>query len=244
MGKKKTKENKTKKVGQYKRWNTNDYIHGIDLYKNVKLGDEALGLWWCGISNADKWNLITDKKEAKKVKDNYYGSHVMGKEGAIEERPNITFNELPLSLIGAPKSLVVCLPPDLDRIAHFNMFYHTICGCRKSAQGDKLRIGDVVFLNGQDIKLVNEWIYYIGAYKVVKGEWRNKVGHVKALVNQVHLLVNRVAQVTSLSAIGGNSSERSKWIKAIDGKADITFIDRGPIHQQVPINRKKKPKLT
>ena len=97
-------------------------------------------------------------------------------------------------------------------------------------------------MNGQDIKLVNQWIYYIGAYKVVKGEWRNKVGHVKALVNQVHLLVNRVAQVTSLSAVGGNSSQGSIWIKTVNGKADITFIDRRPIHQQVPMNGKKKPK--
>ena len=74
-------------------------------------------------------------------------------------------------------------------------------------------------------------------------QWRNKVGHEKVLVNQVHLLVNRVAQVTSVSAIGGHSSKRSQWIKWVDGKADITFIDRGPIHQQVTMNRKKKPKL-
>jgi len=118
------------------------------------------------------------------------------------------------------------------------MFHHTMCGCKKAAQDDKFRIGDVVFLNGQDIKLVNRWIYFIGAYKVVKGEWTIKVGYVKALVNQVHLFVNRVAQVTSVSAVGSHSS--GQWIKTVDGKADITFIDRGPIHQQVPINRKKK----
>jgi len=100
--------------------------------------------------------------------------------------------------------------------------------CNKHSElgscGKYLTPGDVLFLDGTDCHLVGGMIWYVGAYKVIKGEPTCKVGVCKGLFNELELITNRVAQVCSILKKRDNHDDVQD---KVHGSAEIIFIDCG-----------------
>ncbi len=190
-----------------------------------------------------QWTLIKTRKQAHSW---LQGMKIKPKEMYEKDfLSTVATNTFPVSLDAAPYRLVNTAPPNLaeldDQRGNF------VCGLtstvdrvkckvkshKNKACGADLKEGDVVWFNGTDTHLVYGCLYYVGVYKVVKGEPTCRVGVVKSLYNQVRYITNRVAMVKKIhhkdTAEGGKKED---WVSNAEGVAEVIYLDRGDLQMK------------
>jgi hypothetical protein len=160
----------------------------------------------------------------------------------------VATNTFPVSLDSAPYRLVNTAPPNLAELDDQRGNY--VCGLtstvdrvkckvkshKNKACGADLKEGDVVWFNGADTHLVAGCLYYVGVYKVIKGEPTCRVGVVKSLYNQVRYITNRVAMVKKVYHKTPVEDKKEDWVSNAEGVAEVIYLDRGDLQMK----RKRK----
>ena len=200
---------------------------------------------------------MVNRDAAKKVNE-FYGLTAAGKfvqfrdehrddpRHSIKEHsiPQVAYNVFPTDPTYNVRSLVNLQMPELDKMDHEVQAGNHICGVayptcyrKKCTGGGKscsqvLEKNDLVYLNGADTHNICVGLYAVAAYKVTKGtELGCRVGYVKAMFNQLHLITNRMAQVSSVVKKGRNGKQ-GKWVRDVGGIAEIFYVDRGLVQNR------------
>ena len=220
-------------------------------YKDIGNNEEAL-LMRYRPREEDKddanWNEVRTMREAGDLKRRTVDSKRLEQYGL---GPDIA-SYLPSSYVLAPQVIVYLgRPSPQSEIVRYDKTHDVVCGINKEwvdVHGgtdfipSKVSKNDVVFLNGYDVRLINKWVYFVGAYKVVGGKccWGDKIGYVKCLPENLHLILNRCAMVTATTSTGKSGSDQAAIYKTVGGKANISFLDVGDIQDKRWLNRAGK----
>lgn len=239
-----------KKVSQKKTKHCNNYSYGEPyvLPKGKAKADVAWEAWGLVYptslhnENLSQWKMITDALGAKNLKKRLCPSGV-SLPAELENLRDPCSSQLPTSITLAPSQVVKSGHSDHAAIASGRMTKNVLCGTNKKDWVPRhhlegincvpaLQVNDVVFINGHDIHLVNDWIYFVGAYKMSEGLWTCKVGYLKCLPGYLAQVINRCAMVTQLKPSGKNGEVGGNLVKTVNGMAYISFLDYGPVHKQ------------